>query len=59
MALHHRSNVVLMRVQVAKAVKIGLWWRVALTEVDASMGVVCAWLCDSSCCSSVGALVHS
>lgn len=59
MALHHGSNVVLVRVQMTKAVKVGLWRRVALAEVDASVGVVCAWLCDSGGSSSVGTLVHS
>jgi hypothetical protein len=46
-----------VRAHVAEVVK-GLWRRVALTEVDAGVGIVGPWLLNTGRGSSIGAFVN-
>lgn len=46
-----------MGVHVGEVVDRGLGRRMALTEVDSCVGVVSAWLLDTSCGGSIGVLV--
>lgn len=43
----------------AKTVESSLRWRVALSKVDGLVSVVVTWLLDTSCSSSIRALVDS
>lgn len=43
----------------AKTVESSLRWRVALSEIDGLVSIVCAWLLNTSCSCGVRALVDS